>query len=338
MAGLWHGRGDPRSPVATAEPIAVPAQSPAVSVTTLHRPTHREALWELEAAFDRGDLVTLFGRCTIDYEGRAASALGPGDRLLVLKPDGTALVHTDENRTPVNWQPPGSEHRAAVRDGRLRIRSLRERPDETLDVHFEAVHQFSALSVSGKRAVDVLGSEEDLRQSILDDPSLVEEGFVPEATERETTAGPVDIFGHDADGAPMVVELKRRRVGPDAAGQLRRYVEAVADEVAEGVPVRGALVAPSVTDRARELLVERDLTFVAVEPPRESGSPPEGAASGGERGVAIDEGGTEDAGVDESDAGVDGGNGRVDDETVCDDGTVCEDAQTSTGEDGTDGE
>lgn len=237
-----------------------------MSVTTLHRPAHREALFELEAAFDRGDLVTIFGRCSVTYAGRASSSLGPGDRLLVLKPDGTALVHTDENRTPVNWQPPGSEHRAAVRDGRLRVRSVRKSPDESLDVQFETIHQFSALSVSGERAVDVAGSEEDLRQRILDDPALVEAGFVPEATERETTAGPVDLFGHDADGDPVVVELKRRRVGPDAAGQLQRYVNALGEELPDGVTVRGILVAPSVTDRARELLAENGLEFVSLDP------------------------------------------------------------------------
>lgn len=238
-----------------------------MSVVTRHRPTHREALWELEAAFDRGDMVTVFGRCTVDYEGRAASHLDAGDRLLVLKPDGTALVHTDENRTPVNWQPPGCEHRAAVREGRLRVTSSRDNPDESLVVRFEAVHQVSALSVTGGRDVDVRGTEEDLRQRLLDHPELVEEGFTPEATERETSAGPVDLFGTDADGDPLVVELKRRRVGPDAVGQLRRYVAAVGDEDGVDGAVRGVLVAPSVTDRARELLDAEGLGFVALEPP-----------------------------------------------------------------------
>ena len=73
-----------------------------MAVISLHEPSHREVLWELEAAFDRGDAVTLFGRCTVSYDGRAASDLGVGDRLLLLKPDGTALVHTDEGRTPIN--------------------------------------------------------------------------------------------------------------------------------------------------------------------------------------------------------------------------------------------
>lgn len=239
-------------------------------MTTLHRPTHRDALDALSAAFDRGEMVTVFGRCTVEYDGRAASTLGAGDRLLILKPDGTALIHTDEQRTPVNWQPPGSEHRVAVRDGRLQVRSVRENPTERLDVQFEAVEQVTALPVTGGRAVDVHGSEEDLRQRILDDPELIEPGFEPAATERETAAGPVDVFGHDAEGRPVVVELKRRRVGPDAAGQLGRYVEALEREVPDGTEVRGVLVAPSVTDRARELLAENGLTFVALAPSRES--------------------------------------------------------------------
>lgn len=236
-----------------------------MSVTTLHRPAHRDALGLLEAAFGDGRLVTVFGRCTVDYDGRASSELGPGDRLVVCKPDGTILVHTDENRKPVNWQPPGCVHRASVRDGRLRIRSERSSPDERLDVGFERVEQVTAYEVRNRSDLRLTGSEEDLRQRILDDPELVEPGFVPTATERETAAGPVDIFGKDDAGRPVVVELKRRRVGPSAASQLRRYVEAVEEEF-PGEGVRGLLVAPSVTDRAAALLTELDLAFVPVEP------------------------------------------------------------------------
>jgi len=238
-----------------------------VTATTVHQPTHREALWELEDAFERGDLITVFGRCTVEYDGRAASSLGLGRRLLVLKPDGTALVHTDENQKPVNWQPPGSEHHAAVRDGRLRVRSVRTAPDETLDVRFETVEQLSAMAVSGRRDLSVTGSEADLRNALLDRPALIESGFEPLSTERPTDAGPIDLFGRDSDGRPVVVELKRRRVGPSAASQLQRYVAAIEREDGDNAAVRGILVAPSVTDRARRLLAEHELEFVAIEPP-----------------------------------------------------------------------
>jgi RecB family endonuclease NucS len=277
-----------------------------MSVTTLHRPTHRETLHQLEAAFDRGDLVAVFGRCAVEYEGRAASSLGPGDRLLLLKPDGSALVHTEEGRTPVNWQPPGCDHRASVRDGRLRVVSTRENPDERLAVGFDAVDQFVAYAAADGAELDLRGSEEDLRRHVLEDPSVVEAGFEPTATERETAAGPVDVFGRDADGRPTVLELKRRRVGPAAAGQLGRYVEAVEREVGDGAEVRGVLVAPSVTDRAATMLADRGLEFVGVDFDSPGGERGEASADGGEGADGTGAGADDDAGGADGTDAVDG--------------------------------
>jgi RecB family endonuclease NucS len=262
-----------------------------MTVQTLHRPTHRDALVHLEAAFDREDVITVFGRCTVDYDGRATSQLGPGDRLVILKPDGSILVHTDEKRTPVNWQPPGCTHTASVRDGRLRIRSTRSTPDERLDVHFERVEQCSAYGVNDRSDLELTGSEEDLRQHILTNPSVLEPGFEPLETERQSDAGPIDIFGEDADGVPVVVELKRRRVGPSAASQLRRYVDALRREFGDDEPIRGILVAPSVTDRASGLLEREGLEFVALDP--ETGEPP------------VDDDSNRDPEVDDTDPEVD---------------------------------
>jgi RecB family endonuclease NucS len=237
--------------------------------TALHTPSHREALWELEAAFDRGAVVTVYGACTVEYDGRASASLGEGRRLLVLKPDGTALVHTDEGHEPANWQPPGSQHRAAVRDGRLRVRATRESPDERLDVQFLTVDHLVVYPVSGRRSAAVAGTEADLKRRVLAEPSLVAPGFEVATTERTTDAGDIDVFGHDGDGRPTVVELKRRRVGPDAVGQLRRYVDALrrASDDDDGDAVRGVLVAPSVTERAAELLDRAGFEHVAVDPP-----------------------------------------------------------------------
>ena len=237
-----------------------------MTVTTLTDPEPREALAELDAAFEREDMITLFGCCTVEYSGRAASSLGPGDRLVIFKPDGSALVHTDEQRTPVNWQPPGCEHDASVHGDRLRIRSRRTNPEETLDVEFERLDQLSAYAVTDRSDLELRGSEEDLREYVLDNPRLIEGGFEPLEIERRSAAGAMDIFGRDAEGTPVVVELKRRRVGPAAASQLRRYVDAVRRELGGEGAVRGVLIAPSVTDRTAGLLAEDGLEFVPVEP------------------------------------------------------------------------
>jgi RecB family endonuclease NucS len=235
---------------------------------TLRAPTHEEALATVEDGIDRGALVTLLGRCTVDYDGRASSELGPGDRHVMLKPDGAILVHTDEGQQPVTWQPPGCTHEPSISDdGRFRVRSLRSSPDEELLVAFERVDQVSAFDLTDGSDLALEGTEEDLRQRILEDPDLIEPGFAPLATERDTPAGAVDIYGEDADGRTVVVELKRRRVGPDAVGQLDRYIDALERSLHAEASVRGVLVAPSVTDRARRLLNENGLEFVALSPP-----------------------------------------------------------------------
>ena len=233
---------------------------------TLTRPSHGAARELVAAGVDRGALVTVVGRCTVEYDGRAASTLGAGERHVMLKPDGSALVHTDEGQQPVNWQPPDCDHEAAVEDGHLVVESHRESPEEHLAVRFESVSHVGSYQLTDEEDLSLVGTESDLRERILEEPTLVEKGFAPLATERDTPAGAVDVFGEDADGRTVVVELKRRRAGPDAVGQLGRYVDALERDLHAETDVRGILVAPSVTDRARRLLAERGLEFVAVEP------------------------------------------------------------------------
>jgi len=235
-------------------------------VNTLVDPSLDAAAEAVESGFEAERLVTLFGRCTVEYDGRASSTLGLGDRHVMCKPDGSILVHTDEGQQPVNWQPPGCTHEAGVAEDQLLLESERSTPAERLVVRFEQIAQVSTFAVEDATELSLDGTEEDLRNRILDDPELVEPGFTPLATERDTAAGAIDIFGEDSDGRTVAVELKRKRVGPDAVGQLGRYVDALQRDLHDDAEVRGILVSPSVTDRAAALLERNGLEFVSAAP------------------------------------------------------------------------
>jgi hypothetical protein len=245
------GAGDPTAHEARVETLVDP--DPAAAYSTL------------DGALG-GSMLTVFGRCTVEYDGRASSSLGPGDRHVMCKPDGSVLVHTEEGQKPVNWQPPGCTHEVSLDDGRLRLRSTRSTPAEELVVTFESLRQVSVFDPRDEEELSVSGTEEDLRDRILADPDLVEPGFTPLSTERDTAAGAVDVYGRDEEGRTVVLELKRRRVGPDAVGQLSRYVAALRRDLHTDAEVRGILVAPSVTDRAHALLAEEGLEFVSLAP------------------------------------------------------------------------
>ena len=240
------------------------------SALTPRRPAVDEARGLVERSIDDGALVTLFGTCTVDYDGRASSRLAAGDRHVMVKPDGTVLVHTGEGHQPVNWQPPGCAHGASVEDGTFVLRSDRSNPEELLVVRFDHLHQVSTFTVRDSADLELTGTHDDVRDRIIEDPDRVEPGFRVLDVERQTSAGAIDLYGEDAEGRPVAVEIKRSRSGPEAVGQLRRYVDALArdlDGAGSGdAGVRGILVAPSATDRALDLLDREGMGFVSIDP------------------------------------------------------------------------
>ncbi|WP_020222705.1 endonuclease NucS domain-containing protein, partial [Halarchaeum acidiphilum] len=190
-------------------------------------PALAEAAAFVRDARDRRAFCTLLGRCHLAYDGRTRSHAGPADRLVALKPDLTLLVHAADGPTPQNRL--AADGVDIERDDEaVRLVATRESPDEELVVAFESIARASAMPVEKRDAdVEVSGTEADLKERVLADPALVEDGFRALATERDTSAGPIDVFGRDRDGRPVAVELKKGRAGPDAASQLARYVDAL---------------------------------------------------------------------------------------------------------------
>lgn len=231
----------------------------------LQAPTPEEVKDLLAESKRRNACPSLYTRCAVAYEGRAQSQLESGDRFVLCKPDGTVLVHGDTNQEPRNWQPPGATVQVTDTDP-LVIAAVRTSPREVIQITCEKVYHVALLPMDDDASLKLQGSEADLRDRIFDHPELIEDGFRLETREYDTPAGPVDVWGYDAEGRPVILELKRRRVGPDAVSQFRRYVESV------DADVRGILVAPSNTERADRLLGEFGLESRQVTPPTETAS------------------------------------------------------------------
>jgi RecB family endonuclease NucS len=216
------------------------------------------------AARSDGLAVTLVGDCETTFEGRAERSLPRGTRQVLCKPDDTVLVHGATGRDPAAWSSGGSVT-ADAEDGTLVLRCGDESDaTDTLSVAFDAVHQATAFDPVGATG-DTAGAEARLKQRVLANPGLVEPGFEARATERETPAGRVDVYGRGRDGAVVVVELKATRARPSAASQLERYVSALRRDLHADAEVRGVLVAPELTAKARRLLAANGLSFSPVE-------------------------------------------------------------------------
>jgi RecB family endonuclease NucS len=235
------------------------------SYEVLIEPSMIEAEKIVKEGLLRKDCVILVGSCIVNYFGRASSILPRGERIVILKPDGTVLVHQKEKREPVNWNPPGCRASARAIDGMLQITSVRTRPREVLVISFDSLKMVSRFSLHDDEELYLFGTESQMVEEVVKNPSLIEEGFKPITKELRTEYGMIDLYGVDKRGNVVVIEFKRGRAGLDAVSQLKRYVDELKKERDERVGgVRGVLVAPSITESALKLLKELGLEYVKI--------------------------------------------------------------------------
>jgi RecB family endonuclease NucS len=216
-----------------------------------------------EALAGRKALIVV-GNCWVDYRGRANSKLEAGERIVLVKDDGSVLVHRSGGYEPVNWQPPGCVFSTKVADGVLEIRAVRRQPREAVHVHFDRVYLVAALSLADSGEFSLYASEEDMHKAVLIQPSLIEEGFKPISYEKHIEPGFVDVYGEDAMGRFVVVEIKRKTAGKEAALQLAKYVEAIRSMVNR--EVRGVLAAPNMAKGVQRMLASLGLDYKALDP------------------------------------------------------------------------
>jgi len=217
----------------------------------------------------RKDCIVLVGSCVVNYFGRASSILPRGERIVILKPDGTVLVHQKEKREPVNWNPPGCRASARAINGMLQITSVRTRPREVLVISFDLLKMVSRFNLHDEEELYLFGTESQMVEEVVKNPSLIEEGFRPITKELRTEYGMIDLYGVDRRGNVVVIEFKRGRAGLDAVSQLKRYVDELKKEGCEKGGrvggVRGVLAAPGITESALKLLKELGLEYVKIE-------------------------------------------------------------------------
>ncbi|HHY00388.1 MAG TPA: endonuclease NucS [Methanothermobacter sp.] len=213
--------------------------------------------------------ITIMASCRVYYDGRATSRLGLGDRVIIIKSDGSFIIHQDRNLEPVNWQPPKTKVTAHIHQGMVKVKGVRRTPSESLEVEILQTHMVSYFIGEDSESLQLAGYEADMGDLIFKDPEVIEKGFRPTSREYHTPQGFIDILGKDSDGNITILELKSRKAGTNAVKQLRRYVDCFCDHKEK---VRGLLVAPSATDDAIQLLEEQGMEFKALEPPRELGN------------------------------------------------------------------
>ena len=200
----------------------------------------------------------IVARCEVSYSGRLNAVLPEATRLLMLKADGSVLVHDDAGGfKPLNWMTPPTT--LSESDGTIVVAKREERLEIRLvEVSSDVVHDMGESAALAKDGV-----ERDLQEELAAQPAALGEELRLVRREWPTDLGPVDLMCRDADGGWVAVEIKR--LGTiDAVEQLTRYLERIRLDPAKRA-CRGVLAAQRFKPQAATLADSRGLRCVEVD-------------------------------------------------------------------------
>jgi len=228
----------------------------------------------------------VIARCSVDYVGRLTAHLPSALRLLIVKADGSVLVHSDGGSyKPLNWMSPPC--RLTEEPGQWTVTN---KAGETLTITLTEVISDASVDLGVDPGLKKDGVEAHLQELLAAQLEVLGDGWRLVRREYPTPIGPVDLMCRDETGQSVAVEIKRRgeidgsnstegtasrrgahvavevkRVaGIDAVEQLSRYLELLnRDPLLR--PVNGVLAAQSIRPQARTLAEDRGIRCVVLD-------------------------------------------------------------------------
>ncbi|PWB97914.1 endonuclease NucS [Homoserinimonas hongtaonis] len=213
----------------------------------------------------------VIARCSVDYAGRLSAHLPLATRLLLLKADGSVLVHSDSlSYKPLNWMSPPCSVSTVEPEPEQSDAGVTEiwkvTQAKTADLLLISIHEIlhdSTHELGIDPGLQKDGVEAHLQKLLAEQIETLGDGYRLVRREYMTAIGPVDILANDESGASVAVEIKRRG-DIDGVEQLTRYLELM-NRDPRIAPVAGVFAAQEIKPQARTLAEDRGIRCVVLD-------------------------------------------------------------------------
>jgi len=204
----------------------------------------------------------IVARCEVTYTGRLTAYLPDSTRLLMIKADGSVLVHADAGGyRPLNWMTPPTVLEEG--DGVIVVRKRAGRSEDRLEIRLHEVLWEAEHEMGEAAPLEKDGVERDLQEALAALPETLEPGLRLDRREWATEIGPVDLMCRDETDGWIAVEIKRIAT-IDAVEQLTRYLDCIRVDPARA-RCRGILAAQQLKPQAVTLAESRGIRCVEVD-------------------------------------------------------------------------
>jgi hypothetical protein len=207
----------------------------------------------------------IVARCEVTYTGRLTAVLPEALRLLMIKSDGSVMVHADTGGfKPQNWMtPPTAIELEGEPLAQIVVRKHAGKTEDRLDIRIAEVLSDVTHDMGEAAELEKDGVEAHLQEALADAPHFCGEGFRLVRREWPTDIGPVDLMCRDEDDGWVAVEIKRVAT-IDAVEQLTRYLERIRLDPAMAA-CEGVLAAQQIRPQARTLAEARGIACVEID-------------------------------------------------------------------------
>src|SRR4051812_18163751 len=160
----------------------------------------------------------IVARCEVRYTGRLNAVLPEALRLLVIKGDGSVMVHADHGGyKPSNWMTAPT----VIEESEEGLVVRQPKSEDRLEIRIAEVLSDVEHDMGEAAALEKDGVERDLQLELAARPEALADGLRLVRREWPTEIGPVDLMCRDEDDAWVAVEIKR--IGTiEAVEQLTR--------------------------------------------------------------------------------------------------------------------
>ncbi len=224
-------------------------------------------LQKLIAALASRESIVLAADCEVFYEGKAETVLARGHRLIIIKKDGTVLVHQPEGNHPINYMKAGTECTVLYDPPKAILNCMHIAFGDSMEVVLHEIYFVESSPLSDGAKIQLTGNERDMSDMLYENPYRIEKGLIPVSKEEQTKYGFIDVLCYDENNCLAAAAGIRSMAHLAALPSLRRYVEKM--KQSKGIEnVRGILVAPMITENAKHMLKDWNFSFVAMDPPK----------------------------------------------------------------------
>ena len=205
----------------------------------------------------------IVARCDVRYTGRLNAVLPESTRLLIVKSDGSVLVHADAGGyKPLNWMTPPTV--IEENGDTLVVRKRAGKSEDRLEIELKEILSDVTHEMSGEvLPLEKDGAERDLQLELAAQPEALGGPLRLVRREWPTDIGPVDLMCKDENAGWVAVEIKRIAT-IDAVEQLTRYLERIRLDPARQ-STRGILAAQTIKPQALTLAEARGIRCVEVD-------------------------------------------------------------------------